>query len=115
MTTEDECYDAAKGHAADLTSAVDTYDRLIEHEYYDTADALLTSMTEGVLDVECNITWTILLGTGGPAYGIDVTESGATMWHQDWGTRRVHVQLPEELHDRLVEHFMLSFETPEVQ
>jgi len=110
MTTEDECYDEAKRHAADITNLFDTLDRLAEHDKYDMHEALERSMHESVLAVEKQVTYTVLLGTGGPAYGIDITESGATAWHQDWGTRRIHVQLDSDLAERIAEACGIDFE-----
>ena len=117
MTTEDEhynaedaCYDEAKRHAADITNLFGTLDRLAEHDKDQIRETLEQSMYESVLEVSKEVTYTVLLGTGGPAYGIDFTESGTTVWHQDWGTPRVHVSLDSDLADRIAEHLGIDFE-----
>jgi hypothetical protein len=87
---------AAADHATQAESLTETLERLYEHDKYDMADRLRDAIAEAPLCVDVIKTIRVTIGTGGPAYGVDFTERGATVWHQDWFIERQHVDLSED-------------------
>lgn len=52
----------------------------------------------------------VLLGTGGPARGIEFRAYGdARVWHQDWGTQRAYAVLDDEAAEILAGHWGIDF------
>lgn len=133
MTTSDECYEHAGYHAADLERICDLLARMREREGYrdESWEELIEKIEEEHLPDPLDITVQVemslgdfyaaervtgddvtrievLLGTGGPAYGITFNDyASASCWYQGWGTPKVYYSLDSDAASYLAERWGL--------
>lgn len=81
-------------------------------------EKLLTSYDEGILSIDTVVVKDVLLSTGGPASGIefrliDYGDSyefqNARYWYQDWFTPRQYSPIPNDIGERMFEHFGFEY------
>ena len=107
-------------HAKDegFSSDVRDWQRLPGEEKEDAIiglyEKLLTSYDEGILSIDTVVVKDVLLSTGGPASGIEfrLIDCGASYefqsaryWYQDWFTPRQYSPIPNDIGERMFEHF----------
>ena len=111
-------------HAKDegFSSDVRDWQRLPGEEKEDAMiglyEKLLTSYDEGILSIDTIVVKDVLLSTGGPAFGIefrlfDCGDSyefqSARYWYQDWFTPRQYSPIPNDIGERMFEHFGFEY------
>lgn len=111
-------------HAKDegFSSDVRDWQRLPGEEKEDAIiglyEKLLTSYDEGILSIDTVVVKDVLLSTGGPASGIEfrLIDCGASYefqsaryWYQDWFTPRQYSPIPNDIGERMFEHFGFEY------
>ena len=111
-------------HAKDegFSSDVRDWQRLPGEEKEDAIiglyEKLLASYDEGILSIDTVVVKDVLLSTGGPAYGIEfrLIDCGASYefqsaryWYQDWFTPRQYSPIPNDIGERMFEHFGFEY------
>lgn len=94
--TIDEMRADAKRVAVELRKSAARL-RTLQGKVDDRWEDIERELQEDVLSVERVITYRVTLGTGGPAYGVDIDRDGnARAWWQEWFTERVYVDIDED-------------------
>ena len=111
-------------HAKDegFSSDVRDWQRLPGEEKEDAIiglyEKLLTSYDEGILSIDTVVVKDVLLSTGGPASGIEfrLIDCGASYefqsaryWYQDWFSPRQYSPIPNDIGERMFEHFGFEY------
>ena len=111
-------------HAKDegFSSDVRDWQRLPGEEKEDAIiglyEKMLTSYDEGILSIDTVVVKDVLLSTGGPASGIEfrLIDCGASYefqsaryWYQDWFTPRQYSPIPNDIGERMFEHFGFEY------
>lgn len=103
MTDRDDHKALAANLAEDLERKARIFQAVQDRSdrWPDTAESLREDI-ENVLEVKRTITYEVLLGTGGPACGVEFTDSReARVWWQDWFTLKTYIDLDPDAAETL--------------